>query len=315
MPLHLLTLATFYLALQTVPASVPFPVGGPTIAPQPTTLPAAFAPRPMPTSPTPFAVSDADDSAPRDEEQRLLRAKIAELDRLQREVDQLRAATRTPQQILVKVQMLEVNLTQLQKLGIDFSGFTSGLAGKTQSQPGTTGLAVHVEPKVASGFFVALKHADATVLAEPTVVVISGRPASVNVGGEFPLPGVDGKPVEFRKFGTQLDINALAMGNNQVRLEIRTRVSQIDDAHAIVIGGARVPSLNVREFNTALEMPFGQTAVLSGLVQQRTESQRSENGVLEEKPIEVGLAVVVTPEFVHPLDPTTANRDATRGIK
>ena len=113
---------------------------------------------------------------------------------------------------------------------------------------------------------------------ESKAVVVSGRPASVNVGGEFPLPGIDGRPVEFRQFGTQLDLVAVTTGNNQVRLEIRARVSELDDAHAIVISGARVPRLNVREFNTAIEMAFGQTAVLSGLVQKRTESRRTAIG-------------------------------------
>src|SRR4029078_4443318 len=88
-----------------------------------------------------------------------------------------------------------------------------------------------VEPNGILRFMDALKQNNvAKLLAEPTVVVVSGRPGSFNVGGEFPIPAKDGSKaaVEFRKFGTQLDLVALALGDNLVRLEVRTRVSEID---------------------------------------------------------------------------------------
>jgi Flp pilus assembly secretin CpaC len=269
----------------------------------------------MPASPEAFTVSDAADSTPRDEQQRLLQTKIAELERLQQEVDQLRAVTRTPQHIKVRVQMLEVNLTKLQKLGADFAWFTNGVAGNSQTQRPGNDLTMH-EASTAAGFVVALKQGDiARMLAEPTVMVTSGQPASMIVGSTIPLPGNDGKPIELLHSGIQLDLVASATGNNQVYLKVRARVSNGNDNQPIVVNGARIPKLDVREFNTAVEMAFGQTAVLSGLVQQRTESRRNAIGLSEGEPIEVGLAVVVTPEFIQPVDLATANRDAGRGTR
>src|SRR5689334_16589250 len=50
-----------------------------------------------------------------------LRKKVNELNRLQAEVRQLRAETGSQQQILVRLQMLEVSLTKLRKLGTDIN--------------------------------------------------------------------------------------------------------------------------------------------------------------------------------------------------
>ena len=64
-----------------------------------------------------------------------------------------------------------------------------------------------------------------------------------------------------------------SLGNGNVHLEVRPRISEIDDTRNVVIQNFTVPSLTVREVDTAVEMKAGQTFALAGLVQQRTESQ------------------------------------------
>jgi hypothetical protein len=64
--------------------------------------------------------------ATRDDQQLLLQEKCAEMERLQRAIKRLRAATGTPQQILVKGQMLEVTLTKLREMGTDTEWFEIG---------------------------------------------------------------------------------------------------------------------------------------------------------------------------------------------
>jgi pilus assembly protein CpaC len=250
----------------------------------------------------------------------LFQQKSLELVKLQREIEQLRKATNTFEQVLVKVQMLEVNLTKLRKLGMDFDRFTDGSitnAGPRQMidalvAPVSSPIfdqSATVDANASSRLVDALKQNSlAKVLAEPNVVVTSGRPGSFNVGGELPLPAKDG--IEFRKFGTQLDLLAVALGDNQIRLEIRTRVSEIDEAHAIEINGARIPGLSVREVDTAYEMSFGQSAILTGLVQKRTEAIKLDSGEIKQEQVEFGLLVVVTPELVDSMDMPAA--DASR---
>jgi hypothetical protein len=51
----------------------------------------------------------------------LLEQKIAERDDLQRQIDELRQSTGTPQQILVRLQVIEVSRAKLQRLGVDIA--------------------------------------------------------------------------------------------------------------------------------------------------------------------------------------------------
>ncbi len=266
----------------------------------------------------------------REEQQILLQEKCVELDRLQREVQHLRDATGTAQQIRIKVQMLEVSLTKLRNMGTDTDWFSDGYVSGTKMQQLLDATEVLVPAERAESVTKAeandslrfvnwLKRKNlAKVLADPTVVVLSGRPASISIGGEFPLPAnKDSKAVvDFRKFGTELELLALALGNNQVRLELKTRVSAIDSNHAIEISGVRVPGLKVRQCDTGCELSFGQTAVLTGLVQQRIEAQQDESGEVSEVINDVGLVVVVCPELVPLLEVplASANHDISHPI-
>ena len=200
--------------------------------------------------------------------QSLLSEKLAERDRLQREISALQEPTKTPEQILVRVKMMEVNLTKLRQRGIDWAALASGTVDSTALES-----------------FDALDHQNlGKVLAKPSVVTTSGRPASICVGGEFPvpMPAEDGG-VKIQKYGTQLDVMAIALGDNKVRLNVRPRVSELDASRGIVVAGQQVPALTVRECDFSSEMEFGKSVVLSGLVQERTEDVRRPVGPDEQR--------------------------------
>jgi pilus assembly protein CpaC len=254
--------------------------------------------------------------ATRDEQQRLLEQKCAEMDRLQREIVRLRAATGTARQILVKVQMVEVSLTRLRHMGMDTEwvadGYVSGpRIRKLVDQFGGRADASIREPDTKADLNDSLTFVDwlkrnslAKVLSEPSLVAVSGQPASAHAGGEFPLPAKDDTKaaIEFQTYGTDLEVQALSLGDNRVRLEVNARVSEVDASHAIEMNGVRIPGLNVRQCNTAVELPFGQTAVLTGLLEQRAEARQDDGGQIEEVLVDVGLMVVVTPELVPPIE-------------
>jgi Flp pilus assembly secretin CpaC len=144
------------------------------------------------------------------------------------------------------------------------------------------------------------------VLASPNIVTVSGRPAEFCVGGEIPIPGHGGSPaaVDFQKFGTEVSLLACALGDDRVRLEIRTRVSELDESHKLPIGNSVVPAFKVRSLGTAFESKFNQSTVLCGGIENRTEMVRKvgEDGTskIVEENNEVGLVVIVTPEAVDP---------------
>jgi pilus assembly protein CpaC len=156
------------------------------------------------------------------------------------------------------------------------------------------------------------------VLAAPTLVTVSGRPASFNVGGEFPIlipSGLGTVSVQFREFGTRVDFVPIVLGNGNIRLESRPSVSEIDNARGVTIGTTTVPGLRTRWVDTAVEMRAGQTLALAGLIQQREEAELRAIPWIGEMPWlgaafrrtqnvtnEIELLIMVRPELVDPMD-------------
>ncbi len=330
MLLRIVALGLTLLAAPIVSAEDTSPSSSPS-TPQQTNCPAQSAPNSLHVQSSRDVADRVPHAATRDEQQRLLQQKCAEMDRLQREIMRLRAATGTAQQILVKVQMIEVSLTKLQHMGMDTEWFANGYPSGPKTQKLLDEIRGRAETRSAepaskaetndSLLFVdwLKQNRLAKVLSEPTLVTVSGRPASIHVGGEFPLPANDDTKaaVDFRTFGTELEVQALTLGDNQVRLEVNTRVSAVDYSRAIEINGVRIPGLKVRQCDTGVELSFGQTAVLTGLVEQRTEAHQDDGGQIEDVLVDVGLMVVVTPELVPPIEvpAASANRELNRSIR
>lgn len=256
-----------------------------------------------------------------EQQQHLLREKCVEMDRLRREIDRLRAATGTPQQILVKVRMLEVSLTKLRSIGAETDWFADGYSSgpklrKLLDELGGQAATPSAEPSEQEQASDGLRLVDwlqrnnlAKVVSDPTLVAMSGRPARVHVGGEFPVPSSDNSEAaaEFKTFGMELELLAESLGDNQVRVEVGTRVSELDDARAVEMNGARIPGLRVRQCDTGFEIAFGQTAVLTGLVEKRREAQQLDGGRIEVVTNDIGLMVVVTPELVPTIEVSAGN--------
>ena len=247
---------------------------------------------------------------------------LARIDALQAEVERLRRLVGEPQ-VLVHVKMVELSRTKLRKLGFDFStpGHDSceprsgSLAG---SQPFEFGIVDDGDPVL--GIFEALRQDKLLrVLAEPTLVTVSGRPAYFHVGGEFPAPVPQGDgtvAIEYREYGTRVDLVPIVFGKGRIRLEFRTRVGEIDPSRTVEVEGQSCPGLNVREIDTGVELNAGQTLIIGGLVQSRAaepvaeaaeESHASPAELADEKTgtaaEEIELLVLVRPEIVEAAGP------------
>ncbi len=235
------------------------------------------------------------------------------------------------QQVLLKVKVMEVSRTKLRTLGVDWAALfsndfiVSGVSGLA-STPGTDLAFDTLRFGIVDGsnsffaFIEALRKNDLLkLLSEPTLVTVSGRPASFNVGGEFPIivpQSLGTVSVEYKQFGTRVDFVPIVLGNGNVRLEVRPQVSEIDSARSVTVNNTTIPGLRSRWVDTAVEMKAGQTLVLAGLLQNRVESQNKGVPFLADLPYfgvpfrreteeinEIELLIMVRPEFVDALDP------------
>ncbi len=161
------------------------------------------------------------------------------------------------------------------------------------------------------------------ILAEPNLVTTNGKEASFHVGGEFPVPVLQGGAnagsvtIMFREYGIRLNFNPVITPNKTIKMHVRPEVSTIDLANAVSISGFTIPALATRKMETDIELGEGQSFVIGGLIDDRMNESMSKIPGLANIPIlgalfksrqenksKMELLVMVTPEFTMPLSPT-----------
>jgi pilus assembly protein CpaC len=165
------------------------------------------------------------------------------------------------------------------------------------------------------------------ILANPTLVALSGEEASFLAGGEFPIPVVQSGAgagvgtsvtIEYREFGVRVSFRPMVLGDGTIRLHASPEVSDLSDVGAVVIQGFRVPALVTRKAETTLELHSGQTFAMAGLLQSKTQAITSRIPGIGNLPVlgalfrsiryqknETELVVLVTASLVEPMSLAT----------
>jgi pilus assembly protein CpaC len=208
----------------------------------------------------------------------------AEREALRRHIEFLRAEISRIQkivepraQVLIHLKVMEVSLTKMKQLGLDVTKLqgkpATGPQDAKQAGATTTFAVVDNASEILQTIEKLRKDNLVKVLAEPTLVTISGREATYRSGGELtvPTPQKDGslKPV-CQPYGTEVRILCDVLANRKVRMQVHCRVSELDHASATKVADTTVPGIRAREVSTATETDSGKTLVISGLVQYHT---------------------------------------------
>ena len=170
-----------------------------------------------------------------------------------------------------------------------------------------------------TGFVDALKQNNLVkVLAEPTLIALSGREASFLAGGEFPIPvpqALGVVTINYKSFGVGLVFTPTVVSPNKINMTVAPEVSDLDFANAVSIQGFLIPSITTRRASTTIELADGQSFAIAGLLRDTVREQISKFPVLGDIPIlgalfrsssfqknETELIIIVTPHLVKPLD-------------
>ena len=240
------------------------------------------------------------------------------------------------QNIAIKVKVYEVSRTKLRQLGIDWSyispdfSLISSVSQIIQAANATAGvtaagntLAFGVVDDGGTQFdsFIRTleRHSIAKLLDQPVLVAQNGRPAEFLSGGEVPIlipAGLGSTTVEFRAFGTKLDMVPIVHGNGELTLEVRAEVSEVAADLASVDG---TPGFRVRRVNTGVKMKAGHTLALAGDYREdHTATKRGIPGLMhspvfgplfrnvEDEANETELVFLITPRFISDVDPAAA---------
>jgi pilus assembly protein CpaC len=246
-------------------------------------------------------------------------------------------------QVMLEVRVAEISRSLLKRLGVNFS-YISGsgnnlglsLLGSLSSLPAggfpSKGLDVSsaingILRFMAGGttwtFFIdALKEEGLlNILAEPTLITLSGKTANFLAGGEFPIPVPQGTgagttiTIEYKPFGVGLSFTPTVLSADKINMQVAPEVSQLDFSKGVSVGGYLVPSLSTRRVATVVELADGQSFAIAGLLSHDIREVASKFPVLGEVPVlgslfrssnfqknETELIVIVTPHLVKPLD-------------
>lgn len=162
------------------------------------------------------------------------------------------------------------------------------------------------------------------VLAEPTVMAISGQTGSFLAGGKIFIPvaqtnGVGGTTVtlEEKEFGVSVKFTPTVLGGGRINLRVRPEVSELNAAGIQISAGALnsvLPSFTSRKAETTVQLMDGQSFAIGGLIKNNTTTNIKAFPFLGELPV-VGalfrstqfqtdrseLVFVITPRLVKPL--------------
>ena len=148
----------------------------------------------------------------------------------------------------------------------------------------------------------------------------NGKEASFLVGGEFPVPVVQGGSgagavtVQFREFGIRLKFLPILTDHKTIKMHLSQEVSTLDAADGVTLNGFVIPALSTRRAETDVELGEGQSFVVAGLVSNAESDTFTKIPVLgslpiigylfkskDEKKNRTDLVVLVTPEVTEPL--------------
>jgi pilus assembly protein CpaC len=254
-------------------------------------------------------------------------------------------------QILLRVKFAQLDRLASQVYGVNFisTGAANTIGGVTTGAPSSTITSINspvpgtptsvtasisnalnifaFRPDLNLGAFIqALQERNILqILAEPNLVTSNGKEANFLVGGEFPVPTLQGGAnsgavtIQFREFGIRLTFLPQITLNKTIKLYIKQEVSTIDTADGVQINGFTIPALSTRRAETNVELAEGQSFVVAGLVDNRETDSFSKIPVLSSIPIFGSLfktrnesknrseiVMMITPEVTEPLNPNDA---------
>lgn len=164
-------------------------------------------------------------------------------------------------------------------------------------------------------------------LAEPTLVISNGEPASFLAGGEVPIvrsvftAGGASQDITYEPFGIKFTILPIVTKEDRIHLQLVPEIRDIDTelSNFVVPPGStsvRPPAFKTRRTQTQVELEHGQAFAISGLMREdNTRNLRKVPGVgdipivgglFRSKSFKKGeteLLIVVSPEIVRPTKP------------
>lgn len=246
---------------------------------------------------------------------------------------------REPQQVMLEVKVAEVAKTVLERIGVTLAqqgtarGTTFSFLSQSNFINQLLGAASITRANPLDALQIDAQKDDGLVkmLAEPTIMAISGQEASFRAGGKIFIPvsrensltGGISIALEEKEFGVGLKFKPTVLEGGRVNLRVAPEVSELNATGNpfTTVGGVTsvIPSFTLRRAETTVQLADGQSFMIAGLVKNDLAESVNRFPGLGEIPIlgalfrssqfqkgQTELMFVITPRLVKPLPPDYA---------
>lgn len=246
---------------------------------------------------------------------------------------------RDPQQVMLEVKVAEVSKTVLERIGVTLAqqgtraGSTITFLSQSNFLNQLLGSASVTRANLFDRLSIDAQKDDGLIkmLAEPTLMAISGQEASFLAGGKIFIPvarennltGGTTITLEEKDFGVGVKFKPTVLEGGRIHLKVAPEVSELNAQGNpfTTVGGVTsvIPSFTVRRAETTLQLNDGQSFMIAGLVKSDVAESVNRIPGLGELPIlgalfrssefqkdKTELMFVVTPRLVKPLPPDYA---------
>jgi general secretion pathway protein D len=254
----------------------------------------------------------------------------------------INAVDKARPEVIIDVELLEVNRTQLREYGLQIasptsSGTPTGINGVADVNRDNYTLAnlrnltaadVYLSA-IPSIYYRLLKNDTATrTLANPHLRTAEGLPAQARFGDKVPVPvttfapiaagGVNQQPItsfNYETIGVNIDITPRLHHDDEVTLTLKVSLSNISGT-----GFGGLPTFGNREINTTIRLKDGETNMLAGLIRDEERSSMAGIPGLSDLPVlgrlfaynhkdaqQTDIILTLTPHIVRVLDLTEAD--------
>lgn len=183
---------------------------------------------------------------------------------------------RKPAEIVLEVEILEMNRTKAERLGLDLGSYQIGASVPSAiSMSGSIGNAIKTAslltlPSATFRFF--KQDVDARTLANPKVRVLNGKSAKIHIGDRVPLrvstiintTGQVNTTYDYKDIGIKLNVEPTINLDNSSSVKLGLEVSTL----GANLGTSSEPafSIGTRNAETFMLLRDGETAILGGLI-------------------------------------------------
>jgi pilus assembly protein CpaC len=249
-----------------------------------------------------------------------------------------------PQQVQLEVKVAEISRSALKKMGLGVldskknlvtGAFTSGdvsaesgsdisginsLLSMTPSFTSTFDMAVHYMSEnndIMSIISIMKSQGNAKILAEPTLIAMSGKEASFLVGGQFPVPAKQDQDIfiQFQDYGVMLAFVPTVIRKDTINLMVATEVSELDYSAGVRTADTSTPGTKTRKAKTSLQLKDGQSFAMAGLMKETSNLTVNKVPLLGDIPVlgalfrkkewtkdEMELVILVTARLISPMN-------------